>query len=231
MIKAVLWDIDGTLLNFLAAEKNAIRKCFSIFGLGECTDSMIEEYSEINKKYWYLLETGQISKQDMLVARFRDFFALHDLDTDKAVPFNREYQLRLADTIVFCDGAQEVLSELKGNVIQCAASNGTKTAQTGKLAASGMDRIFDHIFISEDIGYEKPYKGFFDAVFKKLSPVKASEIMIVGDSTTSDIRGGCDSGLVTCWYNPSGLPLPAGLRADHIIKDLREVPLLISLYK
>lgn len=223
MIKALLWDIDGTLLDFPSSEKAAIRRCFDIFGLGECTDRMISDYSAISARYWHLLEKGEMSKPEILVRRFREFFSRYGIDPSKAEEFNAEYQHHLSDTIVFSDGAEEVLSALKGRLIQCAATNGTKTDQELKLKNSGMDRILDMAFISEDIGFDKPRRVFFDVVLTSLSPIAPDEIMIVGDSLSSDMKGGHDAGIITCWYDPDGLPNTSGLPLDYVISDLHEV--------
>lgn len=101
-IKAVLWDVDGTLLDFLAAEREAIKTCFSLFGLGECTDEMIAQYSAINVRWWQALERGEYTKPEILVGRFAEFFTARGIDTAVAPAFNAEYQLRLGDTIKFC---------------------------------------------------------------------------------------------------------------------------------
>ena len=222
-IKVVLWDIDGTLLNFKAAEKVAIRKCFEVCGLGECNDEMIARYSEINHKYWKKLERGEMSKQDILIGRFREFFELEGLDFSKAEAFNAEYQVRLGDTICFEDYALDVILALKGKVAQYAVTNGTKVAQTRKLANSGLDLLLDDVFISDVIGVEKPRQGFFDAVWAKIGSFEKEEVLIVGDSLTSDMQGGVNTNILTCWYNPNGQENDLGLSLDYEIKNLKEV--------
>lgn len=222
-IKVVLWDIDGTLLNFKAAEKVAIRKCFEICEMGECTDEMIERYSEINHKYWKRLELGEMTKPEILVGRFREFFEVEGLDVSKAEAFNDAYQVRLGDTICFEDHALDVIVELKGKVAQYAVTNGTKVAQTRKLANSGLDLLLDDVFISDVIGVEKPMQGFFEAVWAKIGTYEKDEVIIVGDSLTSDMQGGVNQGIITCWYNPNELENTANLSLDYEIKDLKEV--------
>ena len=222
-IKVVLWDIDGTLLNFKAAEKVAIRKCFEVCEMGECTDEMIARYSEINHKYWKKLELGEMSKPDILVGRFREFFEVEGLDVSKAEAFNAEYQVRLGDTICFEDHALDVILALKGKIAQYAVTNGTKVAQTRKLANSGLDMLLDDVFISDVIGIEKPMQGFFDAVWEKIGSFEKDEVLIVGDSLTSDMQGGVNTGILTCWYNPNGLENDLGLSLDYEIRDLKEV--------
>ena len=227
MIRVILWDVDGTLLNFLQAEKSAIRACFSRFGLGECTDEMLADYSEINRRYWKMLERGEMTKPQILEERFREFFAKYGRNTDVVADFNREYQLRLGDTVVFNDDAYTLVQRLSGREKQYAVTNGTRIAQERKLRASGLAELLDGVFISEVVGAEKPNPAFFDTVFAAIGPYEKDEVLIVGDSLTSDMRGGSDAGIRCCWYNPAGLPGDASLRIDHEIRDLREVEDLI----
>ena len=128
---------------------------------------------------------------------------------------------------MFFDGAPEVIKTLKGRVLQCAVTNGTRTAQRRKLALAGMDRIFDHIFISDDLGAEKPGRAFFDRVFETIGPHSRQETLIVGDSLSSDIRGGVDAGIRTCWYNPWGRVNTFGLPIDYEITHLSQVPEIV----
>ena len=168
MIKAILWDVDGTLIDFLKAEYVAIKKCFEIHQLGECTDEMISRYSKINKKYWEKLERGELTKPEILVGRFDVFFKTEGIITDCAPEFNKEYQVRLGDTICFRDDGYELIKSLKGQVKQYAVTNGTKVAQDRKLTKSGLIELFDDVFISEELGVEKPGIGFFEKVWGQM---------------------------------------------------------------
>ncbi len=219
----LLWDVDGTLLDFIAAEKAAVQTLFREFGLGECTDEMVERYSRINKEYWERLERGELSKPEILVRRFADFFASEGLDASKAPEFNEQYQVRLGDTVVFCDDSYELLSSLRGRVKQYAVSNGTVVAQTRKLRRSGFDRLLDGVFLSEELGYEKPATEFFDQVFAAIGEPDRERVLIVGDSLTSDITGGNRAGIRTCWYNPKGEPNLTAAHADYEIRDLHGI--------
>lgn len=227
MIKVLLWDIDGTLLDFLAAEKVAIKKCFAVCNLGECTDEMIARYSKINRKYWEMLERGEITKPQVLVGRFEEFFASEGIVTDCASEFNKEYQFRLGDTICFCDDGYELVKSLKGQVKQYAVTNGTKVAQDRKLTKSGLIELFDDIFISEVVGVEKPGIGFFDKVWEKIGRYESDEVMIIGDSLTSDMKGGNNVGILCCWYNPNGTVNDKGVRVDYEIDNLQKVKEII----
>ncbi|MBQ9940057.1 MAG: YjjG family noncanonical pyrimidine nucleotidase [Clostridia bacterium] len=202
MYKYLLWDIDGTVLDFLASETYAIRYLFKKHNFGECSDQIIKTYSKINIKYWQMLEKGELTKQEILVGRFREFFELIGIDTTIAEQFNKEYQTALGDCIVFIENAKEILLSQKGKYILAAVTNGTKVAQEKKLRCSGLDEIFDAVFISETVGAEKPNRAFFDYVFEKLGVTDKSEVLIIGDSLTGDMKGGHLSGIDTCWFNP-----------------------------
>lgn len=223
MIKVILWDIDGTLLDFEKAEYQAIKKCFEIFQLGECTDEMIKRYSKINKTYWERLERKEITKPEVLVGRFEEFFAKEGIITDCAAAFNKEYQLRLGDTICFCDDGYALVKDLKGRVKQCAVTNGTKVAQVKKLNRSGLIDLFDEVFISEDIGVEKPDVKFFEYVWNCIGRYESDEVLIVGDSLTSDMQGGNNAGILCCWYNPKHVENTKAVKLDYEIDDLQKI--------
>ena len=229
MFKVVLWDIDGTLLDFEKAEEAGIRGCFAHYNLGECTDVMLEHYKVINRGYWQAMERGEIEKPVLLVKRFEDFLNAYGLDSSVAAGMNSLYQILLGETVVFAPHAWETIQALKGKVLQGAVTNGTKVAQDGKLKNSKLDKEFDHIFISEVVGIEKPNVGFFDAVFAEIGEYAKDEVLIVGDSLTSDIQGGVNAGIKTCWFNPKGVENTSKLKPDYVIKDVAEVLKLTNL--
>lgn len=225
MYKAILWDVDGTLLNFLKSENAAIKECFRNFGLPECTDEMVEVYSGINEGYWKLLERGEITKPELFTSRFRDFFAKIGVTCDEA-EFNALYQRTLGIHIFPNDNSLELVRSLKGKVHQYAVTNGSAVAQERKLRVSGLDRLFDGIFISDKVGAEKPTVEFFDRVFAQI-PEGRGDVVIVGDSLTSDIRGANNAGIACCWYNPEGKSAPENLRIDYTITDLNQITAIL----
>ena len=228
MIKTLLWDVDGTLLDFSKSEAYGIRKCFEKFGLGECTDEMLERYSKINHKYWRLLETGEITKQQVLIERFVEFFQSENINFDLVDEFNDEYQIRLGDKAFFCDNAFETISSLKGKYKQYAVTNGTYIAQERKLTQTGLINIFDGVFISDKIGFEKPNIKFFNTVQEKIGKFNKNEVMIIGDSLSSDMQGGNNAGILCCWYNPHNAEKKNNIKIDFEIKDLSEIPHILE---
>lgn len=227
-IKILLWDIDGTILNFEKAEEAAIRKGFEENNLGVCTDQMLADYKQINKGYWEALERGEMTKEQILIGRFVEFFTKYNLDTSKADIFNKGYQVDLGDTICFNDDAYDLLVQLNKKYKQYAVTNGTAVAQHRKIDRSGIGEILEKCFISEEVGYEKPSEKFFEAVFEEIKKneavtVKRDEILIIGDSLTSDIKGGNNCGIKTCWYNPNHAGNESELRIDYEIDNLQQL--------
>jgi len=229
--KYLLWDIDGTILDFLAAEKAAIRKLFDKYGFGECDDEMLARYSAINVRYWQALERNEMTKPEILVGRFKEFFEKEGLDATKAENFNSDYQTALGDTVVFCDNCKELIKGEQGRYILAAVTNGTKVAQDKKLLNSGLDKVFDYVFISETLGVEKPNRGFFDKVIEETGITDLSEALIIGDSLTSDIKGGNNAGIDTCWYNPKGKAKDIEVEVTYEINNLWELEKILAEQK
>lgn len=222
-VKALLWDVDGTLLDFSAAEKAAVKALFSEYGLGPCTDQMVARYSIINDGYWKRLERGEIPKSEVLTGRFRDFFSEVGVDPALAEAFNARYQVALGDTIVYRDDSLQIVKALHGRMKQYVVSNGTVIAQTKKLERSHLGEWMDGIFLSERLGAEKPSPQFFRQVFAALPDILPSDMLIVGDSLTSDMQGGLTAGIPTCWYNPQSLPRPADMAIAFEIQNLQQI--------
>ncbi len=224
-IKFLLWDLDGTVNDFLATENYAIKKGFARMGFGSCTDEMVARYSKINVSYWEKLEKGEMSKPEILVGRFRDFFAEYGIPTEHAQIFNENYQKDLGDNLVFIDGALEVLRKINesGKFRQFVVTNGLVANQKRKLEGPELKPIFEYAFISDEVGFEKPDIRFFEKVFEKIGPVEKEQILIIGDSLTSDIRGGNNAGIKTCWFNPKGKVNDKNVHVDYEISSLYQL--------
>ncbi len=221
MIDTILWDIDGTLMDFKASEKRAIKKAFSDFS-ADMTDEEISLYSEINDSCWKMMERGEIPRERVFSLRFEIFFEKtgHFCDIEK---LNENYLTYLGEMFVIQDNSYEILKSLKGKVRQYIVTNGHKKPQTMKVAASGFIDLIDGLFISGELGCQKPSKEFFDKCFEIIGDIDKEKTIIIGDSLTSDIKGGNNAGILTCWYNPEGAEKPTDLKIDYEIKTLSEV--------
>lgn len=225
--KYLLWDVDGTILDFEVAERAAIRILFDKFNLGECSDEMLMKYSQINKKYWQLLESGKMTKDKILVERFIEFFSYEGINADIAAEFNKEYQIALCDTIVFNDDAIDIIKHQKKTCKIIIVTNGTEVVQEKKLERSGLNDIVDNVFISELVGFEKPNIKFFEKVILEVGIKDLKEALIIGDSLTSDIQGGHNIGIDTCWYNPKNEENTTLLNPTYTIRNLHELENII----
>lgn len=221
-MKKILWDIDGTLLNFDLAETAAINKCFEIFSLTKPTEEMLKVYKDINNIYWQRLERNEITRDEVLLGRFRDFFNRYGIDTKIVEDFNDNYQIQLGKTYVFNPFGKEIVRKLSSKYDQYAVTNGSLTAQKGKLEGSDLNKILQASFISEKIGFEKPDKRFFDYVFDKIGSHDLEDYVIIGDSLTSDMLGGVNAKIKTIWFNPENKANHLNLPIDREIKSLKD---------
>ena len=227
MIRAILWDLDDTLLAFPPAEAAALRLALLRFGLPEPTAAQRADYSKINLAFWEALEREETTRDALRVGRFAAFFAAEGLPPELAKPASEAYEDYLAEQVFWVPGAWEAVEHFYGRLRQYIVSNGSHAIQMRKLAVSGLDRLMDGVFLSEDLGAEKPSPLFFDKVLAALPDLDRRELLLVGDRLSSDIAGGVRSGLVTCWYNPEGLPLTLPETPDHIIRSLDELRELV----
>lgn len=227
-MKKILWDIDGTLLNFDLAETKAIIVSFEKYKLDKPSMELILDYKEINNRYWKMLERGEVTRQDVMIGRFVEFFKKHNIDAGLAEDFNRTYQIELGKTYVFNPHGEKVVKVLSKSYDQYAVTNGSLTAQRGKLEGSNLNHIFKKSFISELVGFEKPDPRFFSYVFDHIGSNDPSDYVIIGDSLTSDMLGGINSGIKTIWFNPENLKNDLNLKIDYTIKSLDEVIPIVS---
>ena len=218
----ILWDVDQTLLDFKKSESYAIRFCFRKFGK-EASDETVSAYSSINENFWKQIEKGQINKKEALVERFRTLFRQIGEEDIEAEAFQKEYADAIVSVYYFQDDSYNLLNQLKVKYRQYLVSNGVTYTQMKKLRLSGLDKLVDGIFVSEQLGVPKPHKEFFEQCFCAIPGFQREKALIVGDSLSSDMQGGNNAQISTCWYNPAGLENPFNIRIDYQIKDLNEI--------
>lgn len=226
MITSVFFDLDDTLLDFKKGEAAAIRKALSRLGI-QPTEAVIARYSAINQSQWELLEQGKITREQVLLRRFEILFGELGIQGS-----SREaqdiYEKLLGQEHEFLPGAQALLETLYGTYDLYLVSNGTASVQDSRLQATGIGRYFKQIFISERVGYDKPSPAFFDCCFAAIPGLDRRRVLMVGDSLTSDMRGGINAGLQTCWFNPHGKPRNPEIPVDYEISALEELPALLK---
>ncbi len=202
----ILFDADGTLLDFLRSEKEAVGETFLQLGILP-TEEMLSVYSAINKSLWEKLERGEIEKNVLFYHRFELFFERYGISADPKDTADR-YMKLLSQKGYVLAGAAELCRRLFGRVRLYIVTNGTEIIQRGRWANSGLSPYFEELFISDVIGFEKPDRRYFDYVAAHIPEFCPEKTLLVGDSLTSDIPGGIGFGLDTCFYNPRRLPIP-----------------------
>ena len=221
----VLFDVDDTLIDFALAEKQSIERVFKKHHV-PFNDEIYTTYRNINIGLWEAFELGNIGKEDLLVLRFERLFEKYGLRGDISA-INLDYQIGLGTNVSLKPYAIEICKEVDEHCTLAIVTNGTVVAQRNKLKNSGLDKIFSHIFISDELQYSKPDSRFFEHVFSEIKAVDRDRILIIGDSLGSDIKGGNNSGIHTCWYNPQGIECTQDVEINYEIKDLFELRSII----
>ena len=224
MYRTIFLDLDDTLLDFGAAERVAIAKAFRDLGL-EPTPALLKRYSELNQAQWEAFERGEITRDTVLVRRFALLFAELGLSIE---PQHAEdvYRGYLGVGHYFVEGAEEVLAYLAPKYDLYLASNGVAATQYSRLESAGIGHYFKDIFISEVTGSHKPDRAYFDYCFAHIPGFDPSKALLVGDSLTSDILGGFNAGIRTCWFNPGRKPLKGPVTPVyeiHALNDLKDI--------
>ena len=226
MIKTVLLDLDDTILDFHKAEHIALGKTFRGFGLAP-TEEVMARYSLINKAHWERLERKELTREEVLVGRFAVLFSEYGIEVDPTL-CARTYENNLSIGHYFLPGAYEAVEALSKKYKLYLASNGTAKVQAGRLESANISHFFQEIFISQEIGANKPDIAYFNGCFAKIPDFDVTKSMMVGDSLTSDILGGIQAGMKTCWVNPTGKIAPADIQPDYEIKSLSELENLLD---
>ena len=226
MIKFLLLDLDDTILDFHKAERIAIAKTIGDFGV-EPTEEVLQRYHIINKWHWEQLELGKLVREEVLVGRFAMLFEELGVVVDP-VTVARAYEKNLSIGHYFLPGAEEAVDALHKKYRLFLVSNGTASVQKGRMTSANLYRFFEKVFVSQEIGHNKPAKAYFDACFAKIPGFDPAKALIVGDSLSSDILGGINAGIKTCWVNPSHMPAKNGIAPDYEIEALSQLEALLE---
>lgn len=227
MVDTIFFDLDNTVLDFSMAEKIALTKTLGNIGI-DVTEEILATYRRINQAQWKLLEQGKLTREQVLLRRFELLFDKFDMHADvKAAAEMYEKLLEIGH--YFIDGADEVIPRLSTICRLYILTNGSASVQRSRMASADFDRYFKDMFISEEIGFNKPGREYFDHCFERIPDFKRERCVIIGDSLTSDIQGGINAGIKTIWFNPSFQEKDADVEPDYEIHHLREIEDLIKI--
>ena len=222
MIRNILFDLDNTLLDFTWAERRALTETLKQLGISPC-ESTLQRYSQLNLEQWKLLEQGKLSRSQVKLRRYQLLFEELGVDASPARAA-AIYEGLLGQGHRFMEGAPELLDALFPRYRLYLVTNGTAAVQKGRIASARLAGYFQDIFISEEVGADKPSPEYFRRCFARIPDFSPMETVIVGDSLTSDIQGGKNAGIATVWMNPRGLPRESEPIPDFEITDLQQLP-------
>jgi len=223
----LLLDVDDTLLDFGAAEKVALHSLFKDQKL-PLTDEVKARYKEINHGLWKSFEKGKISRDDVVNTRFSTLFKEFGIEVDGFL-LEQSYQSYLGEGNQLVEGAYELLTSLQHKFELYIVTNGVSKTQYKRLNAAGIYPFFKDIFVSEDTGYQKPMKEYFQYVFDRIPNFELDKTLIIGDSFSADIIGGAGARIDTCWVNPKMLSNDSDVVPTYEIQKLDELYKILNI--
>ena len=198
----LLFDADGTLFDYDKAETAALQQAFQTLGVSYQPD-YLPAYRRVNSQMWRAFERGEITQTRLKPRRFELLSEAIDVPLDPA-QFSATYLLQLGQNAQLIDGTEAMLQALNGKVNMMLITNGLQAVQRSRFALSPLPAYFADIVISEEVGVAKPAPGIFDIAFEKMGNPARDRVLIIGDSLSSDMAGGINYGIDTCWFNPEG---------------------------
>ena len=224
----LLFDADGTLFDYDRAEKFALTTTFANFSL-HYTENILDIYRVINDQMWRDFELGKVTQTQLKRERFHRLLISIKINGElDAEAFSKRYLQNLGNCAYLITYAESIIQTLSGQIHLALITNGLKEVQRSRLAKSTIGSNFEVIIISDELGVSKPHPGIFDAAFDAMGNPEKDQVLIIGDSLSSDIKGGSDYGIDTCWFNPHGKPRDTKARIEYEIQDLRQIFDIVS---
>ena len=217
--RAVLMDADDTIFDFAAGNRRAVNRLMDEIGYDH--PDRFDRYQEINHACWAALERGEMTQAELQVARFARFLERYNLPHDPVKTADRFVDI-LGEQVILLPHAEEVMKFISGRMPVVILTNGITKVQKSRMARSAVRGYIHDLVISQEIGISKPDPGIFRHALERLD-LRADEVLMIGDSPTSDILGANNAGIDACWYNPKGKTLPEGITAKYIITDLKQL--------
>ncbi|MDM5373221.1 YjjG family noncanonical pyrimidine nucleotidase [Bacillus bombysepticus] len=224
--KTLLFDVDDTLLDFQKAEKVALRVLFEEKGI-PLTDEIEARYKKINKGLWDAFEKGELLRNEVVNTRFSLLFKEYGEEVN-GILFENNYRNYLEEGNQLMQGGFEFINQIQGEYELYIVTNGVSKTQDKRLRNAGLHSLFKDVFVSEDIGFQKPMKEYFDYVFERIPNFAPEEGLIIGDSLSADIKGGYVAGIDTCWFNPERKLNDSGIIPTYEVHNFEELEALLK---
>lgn len=219
----VLFDADETLFSF-----DIIRGLKTVFARYEIdfTQAHFVEYQTLNKQLWLEYQSNLISAEHLQITRFQHW------SRKLAIPakrLNEEFLDAMASICQPLPGAINLLHSLKPRAKLGIITNGFERMQHSRISRHGLDGMFDWLVVSELVGKPKPFVDIFDHTFSLMGHPSKERVLMVGDTISSDILGGHNAGIDTCWLQHKGVVNTTDVKPTHTISHLDELHNIIGL--
>jgi len=225
--EVIIFDADDTLFDFKKSEREAFKNAMLEFGIQYDENYHLKIYQVINTAIWKEFEEGLITQEKLKVERFERLSNKLNLEFD-AREFAKSYMKHLADASFLFEDSIELVETLQNDYTLTIVTNGLTSVQEKRIRKSVISQHFKNIVISEEIGVSKPNKEIFEHAFKNINQVDKSKVIMIGDSLSSDIQGGINFEIDTCWYNPDKHVNETGIKPTYVINDLKDLPDLLA---
>ena len=199
----LLFDLDNTLMDFTAGEKAALFQTMDEMGIS-ISEADYRMYLTINRAAWSRFEAGELDSKAVQRVRFEDYARYLGHDAAQGVGMNAQYVENLGQQAILFDGALEMLERLSRRYKLAVATNGLTLVQRARLAKSGFLPLLSGVFISQEMGIQKPHRGYYESIFAFYGDTARKKYLMIGDSLSADIAGGVNAGIDTCWFHPVG---------------------------
>lgn len=220
--KCILFDIDDTLLDFEVAQENAFKLLLADYQIA-FTAELYADYHQYNQNLWKQYEEGRLQKSELLAMRFPNFLSRFGISVADGKMVDDQYRLYLAQGHQLIDGALALVESVASRYTLGIVTNGVSYTQRTRLDNNGLTQYFPHIFISDEIGAQKPDSRFFEVVKETLAIIDPSEVLLIGDNLTADIFGGQQAGFDTCWVNKGDLPMTLKQPPTMVVRSVKEL--------
>ena len=224
--EAIIFDADETLFDFEKSEKEALKRAMLDFNIDYIEEYHLKEYKKINKSLWKDFEEGLITQKKLKVERFKRLSDKLNINFD-ADKFAKSYMNHLANASFLYEGTTNLIESLNKFYKLSIITNGLVSVQDKRIRESTIAKYFDPIVISEEILVSKPNKKIFEYTLKHMNLSDKSKVLMVGDSLTSDIKGGINFGIDTCWFNPKKLKNESLIKPTYEVSSFEELKSLL----
>lgn len=221
--KVLFWDLDGTIIDSHKAVANSLLYCFKKLGIeNKYNQNLVDDFYRINCNFWGNLGTIYKTIDEILTLRFVEFFTKNKIYVDYTNA-SKYYEEESTRTLFPFDNIINILYDLKTKYKMYVTTNGKEYVQRNKLKNAGIINLFDAIFISENIGYNKPDVKYFEKIMKFIGDYKKDEILMIGDTLNSDIAGANNASIKCCYFNRKDESIDPEYKIDYMISNHKEL--------